>query len=145
MPPRTGGFLLGPGPWLHTDSPRSVQRVYIARIILRVSDIDRSVDFWSESVGLEVVGGGGPFRFLDGGGVQLALNQMEQPGPDTSLTEIVMEVEDVRAAHAEMNARGVPFEVEPRPVMTDDGRELWATHFRDPDGHLASVTGWVET
>jgi hypothetical protein len=27
--------------------------------------------------------------------------------------------------------------------MADGERELWATHFTDPDGHLASIVGWV--
>lgn len=115
----------------------------LARIILRVSDIERSTAFWSGPVGLAVVGGGGPFRFLDGGGVQIALNQVDNLGGDDSLTEIVFEVDDIRSTYSEMLARGVRFEVEPRAVMPDDGRDLWATHFRDPDGHLASVTGWV--
>ncbi len=49
----------------------------------------------------------------------------------------------MRAAHAEMSARGVPFRTPPRAVTGDATRELWAADFRDPDGHLASVTGWV--
>jgi hypothetical protein len=43
-----------------------------------------------------------------------------------------------------MTAGGVPFEVEPRPVTSDGERTLLAAHFRDPDGHLVSVTGWVD-
>lgn len=117
--------------------------MHLTRIILRVSDIERSTEFWSDSLGLDVVGGGGPFRFLDGGGVQLALNEVDTLAGDDSLTEIVFEVDDVLATYSELLARDVPFEVEPRAVMSDDSRELWATHFRDPDGHLASVTGWV--
>jgi catechol 2,3-dioxygenase-like lactoylglutathione lyase family enzyme len=108
-----------------------------------VSDFDRAQDFWSGTVGLDVVGGGGPFRFLDGGGLQLALNEVDGWSGDDSLTEIVFEVDDIVESHAAMAASGVPFEVEPRAVMSEGGRELWATHFRDPDGHLASVTGWV--
>lgn len=115
----------------------------IARLILRVSDIERSVEFWAGSVGLEVVFEGTPFSFLDAGDVQLALNVADGPVGDTSLTEIVFEVEDVVAAHSEMSERGVPFEIDPRPVTSDGERDLLAAHFRDPDGHLASITGWV--
>lgn len=116
----------------------------IARLILRVTDMDGSVEFWSETVGLDVVVEGGPFTFLDGGGVQLALNAVDGPVEDKSLTEIVFEVEDVRAAHSEMSDRGVPFEIELRPVTSDGEKDLLAAHFRDPDGHYASITGWVE-
>lgn len=115
----------------------------IGRVILRVSDLDGSIEFWSKKVGFEVIGGGGPFAFLDGGSVQLALNQVDTVPADPSLTEIVIESDDVRPAYDELADRGVPFEVELRAVTTDGNRELLAAHFRDPDGHLASITGWV--
>lgn len=116
----------------------------ITRVILRVTDLQKSVAFWSEVVGLEVASAGGPFAFLDGGGVQLALNEVDAPIEDRSMTEIVFEVGDIVTAHADLAERGVPFEVDPRPVTADGDRELLATHFRDPDGHLASITGWVD-
>lgn len=115
----------------------------IARIILRVGDLDESVRFWSTAVGFEVAMQAGTFAFLDGGDVQLVLNEVETAPPDESLTEIVIEVDNVRTSYDEMAARGVPFEVELRPVTTDGDRELLAAHFADPDGHLASITGWV--
>ena len=115
----------------------------IGQIILRVADLDRSVTFWTESVGLALSTSAGTFAFLDGDGVQLTLNQVDEPPADQSLTEIVLEVDDVRASFLELTGRGVPFEVELRPVTSDGQRELLAAHFRDPDGHLASVVGWV--
>jgi catechol 2,3-dioxygenase-like lactoylglutathione lyase family enzyme len=111
--------------------------------MLRVADLDDSIRFWTEQVGLEATGRGGPFAFLDGGGVQLALNQVDDPPGDASLTEIVLEADDVRASYDELSARGVPFEVDLRVVTSDGSHDLWAAHFRDPDGHLASLTGWV--
>ena len=102
------------------------------------------MEFWSARVGLDVVFEGTPFTFLDGGGVQLALNVVDGPVDDASLTEIVFEVDDVLAAHSEMSDRGIPFEIDPRPVTSDGERDLLAAHFKDPDGHLASITGWVE-
>lgn len=115
----------------------------IQRIILRVSDLDASMEFWTERVGLELSGRGGPFAFIDGGGVQLALNQVDGAPDDGSLTEIVLQVDDVKASFDRLTGRGVAFEVELRPVTTDGSHELWAAHFHDPDGHLASLTGWI--
>lgn len=115
----------------------------IAQVMLRVSDLDESVRFWSTAVGLDVTMQAGAFAFLDGGGTQLALNHVEQPLADDSLTEIVIEFDDVRSAYDELAGRGVPFEVALRAVTSDGERELHAAHFRDPDGHLASITGWI--
>lgn len=115
----------------------------IVRLILRVADLADSVAFWSEKVGLTVMSEAGHFAFLSGGDVELVLNESPQVSSARSSTEIVLEAPDVVAAHAELLRRGVPFEVELRSVTTAGDRELLATHFRDPDGHLASLTGWV--
>ena len=76
--------------------------------------MERSVAFWSGEFGLDVTFSGGSFTFLDGGGTQLVLNEVDALPDDTSQTEIVFEVEDVIATHAEMSDRGVTFEVELR-------------------------------
>lgn len=115
----------------------------IARIILRVSDLERSVDFWTARVGFDLTMQAGTFAFVDGGTVGLVLNQIEEVPADGSLTEIVIEFDDVRAGFNELSGRGVSFEVDLRAVTSDGERDLLAAHFYDPDGHLGSVTGWV--
>jgi resuscitation-promoting factor RpfA len=117
--------------------------VRIDQIILRVGNLDEAVHFWSETVGLEVVARAGVFAFLEAGSIRLTLNQVENRPADGSLTEIVFETDDIHSDHRALLERGVPFEVDPRPVTSDGSRELWAAHFRDPDGHLASVVGWM--
>ena len=115
----------------------------IGQVILRVDDLEMSVQFWTGAVGLQLSVSAGSFAFLDGGSIQLTLNQVENRPADNSVTEIVFEVDDVHSAFDELSKRGVPFEVDLRPVTSDGDRELWAAHFYDPDGHLASVVGWV--
>lgn len=116
----------------------------IGQVVLRVSDLERSLEFWTAVVGLELTSRAGSFAFLEAGGIQLTLNEIGRAIEDDSLTEIVFELDDMPAGHAGLLEKGVPFEVEPRPVTSDGTRELWAAHFHDPDGHLASVVGWVE-
>lgn len=117
--------------------------MHIDQIILRVSDLDRAVRFWTETVGLALSGRADAFAFLDAGEVRLTLNQVGSRPADESLTEVVFEVDDIHSGHRALVERGVPFEVDLRPVTSDGDRELWAAHFRDPDGHVASVVGWV--
>jgi len=116
----------------------------VSTVILRTSDLDRAVGFWSEKVGLALLGRHEAFAFLDAGSVQLALNQIDHEIEDHSMTEVVLEVEDVSAAYHVLSKRGVPFEIEPRTVTSDGVRTLLAAHFYDPDGHAGSITGWVE-
>jgi len=52
-------------------------------------------------------------------------------------TEVVFQVESVRAARKNLIAQGVTFMSEPRQATPTD----WVAHFKDPDGHLLSVFG----
>jgi catechol 2,3-dioxygenase-like lactoylglutathione lyase family enzyme len=116
----------------------------ISNIILRVGDLERSLTFYRDQLGMTVLAAAEAFAFLDGGGVTLALNavadavESNPPG----LTEVVFEVEDVEAAHAALTESGVSFRIVPRVVMSSDGRDLLAADFRDPDGNVLSITGW---
>jgi hypothetical protein len=101
------------------------------------------VEFWTNTVGLKATYASPEFTFLDGGAVALVLSLTAEPVFDASKTEVVFEVEDVLASFREMSDRGVPFEVEPRKVTSDGTRDLMAAHFRDPDGHYGSLSGWV--
>lgn len=116
----------------------------LSNIILRVADLEQSVAFWRDLVGLHLNWAGDEFAFFALGDNQLTLNQPLVFEDQASDTEIVFEVEEVHSTISEMRDRGVLFEVEPRAVTTDGERTLYAAHFRDPDGHVASVTGWVE-
>ena len=119
--------------------------MHMSHVILRVADLDRSLAFYRDQVGFTVLGASGSFAFLDAGSIRVALNARPGQPTDPSLTELVMEVDDVFAVNAELRERGVPFEVNPREVMRDGDRALHAAHFADPDGHLWSITGWVAT
>jgi catechol 2,3-dioxygenase-like lactoylglutathione lyase family enzyme len=66
--------------------------------------------------------------------------------PSTGLaafTEIVLETADVFAAYGTMQERGITFRGKPLAVTSEGARELYATYFRDPDGHIISIAGWV--
>ncbi|HYJ25091.1 MAG TPA: VOC family protein [Acidimicrobiia bacterium] len=116
----------------------------LSNVILRVADLGESVAFWRDLVGLDLSWSGDEFAFFAVGENQLTLNQPLVFENQASETEIVFEVEDVHSVISEMRERGVPFDVEPRSVTSDGERTLFAAHFRDPDGHVASITGWVE-
>lgn len=116
----------------------------VASIILRTEDVDRSTDFWSEAVGLEVENRFPGFTFLDGGPIRIVLSAAEAVADD-SRTEVVFQSNDIRERYRNLADRGVPFETELRIVMSDDGRVLLGAHFRDPDGHYGTLSGWVES
>ena len=75
---------------------------------------------------------------LQCGTVMLGLNRgLGQATPLAGGTEVVFQVENVRAAHRALMAEGVLFVTEPRQATPTD----WVAHFRDTDGHLLSIFG----
>ncbi len=114
-------------------------------LILRVADLSRSVSFYRDTLGLtldrEIPG----FAFFKTGAVTIGLNQAapDKAGAGSCLTEIVFDVDDIHAEHARLTAAGVEFLMPPTHVSSDDTHDLYAAAFRDPDGHLLSITSRV--
>lgn len=116
-------------------------------LMLGVRALARSLPFYRDQVGLRVTREIPGLAFLDAGNLTLVLAEglfrvpEAEASPDRPAAraglEIVLGVPDVDAAYAELQARGVAFVREPRPV---DGANHSAV-FADPDGQLLSVFG----
>ena len=115
----------------------------ISNIILSVNNLNRSVAFYKDYLGMKVISTiPGDFAFLDGGGVTLALRERSE-GSSPGMTEVVFELPDVYAAYESLKSKGLAFSTNPRVVTEMDGRQLVASDFRDPDGHILSITSWL--
>jgi catechol 2,3-dioxygenase-like lactoylglutathione lyase family enzyme len=111
----------------------------IGQIHVSVADIDASVAFYRDKLGLRLLFQvpGQPMAFFDCDGVRLYLGRPESPD-FTSHPVVYFAVDDVQAAHAELTARGIDFVSDPHVVHRTEESELWMAFFRDPDGtHLA--------
>ena len=107
-----------------------------------VSDLGKSMNFYRDTLGLKMTGGiPGEFAFFEWGGITLALRETDRPIAKC-LCEISFLVSDVRATHEQLAKKGIAFTQPLRAVTGNDTQELLATDFRDPDGHVLSITGW---
>lgn len=113
----------------------------IGYVILDVRDMERSLAFYRDTIGMAVQSESGEFTFLDGGGIALGLRTSDEVHAGN--VEIVLSVDDIWATHHALSDAGIAFRVEPREVMREGDRSLYATDFRDPDGHAISITGWL--
>ena len=111
----------------------------VGNIMIGSTDIDRSVKFYHETLGLPLQSQSTEFAFLDAGSVTISLSapHAKLTNPLAGATEVVFTVDGVREAHDELSGKGVAFLNEPRNVTGNQ----WAANFRDPDGHLLSVFG----
>ncbi len=117
--------------------------------LLVITDLGRSVAWYRDVLGAEVVGEYGGtsavLRFVDcwlllvtGGGPTAdkpTVTMAAPSDPDTASAELIVAVPDCRAAHAELVARGATF-------LADPVEYPWEIRafFRDPDGHLFEIS-----
>ena len=111
-------------------------------LLILVSDLERSARFYEETLGLKKTGGvPGEFAFFQWGGITLGIRETDQ-SIAKCLCEISFQVSDVRATYESLSKKGVKFTKAPRVVTSSATQEMLATDFRDPDGHVLSISGW---
>ena len=112
----------------------SQSRPTVGQIHITVTDLDRSVAFYRDVLGLPhlFTVPGQPMAFFDGGGVRLYLGST-QDERFVSRPTIYYRVEDVDTAWAEVTGRGAKEISGPQLVHRDAGNELWMAFVADPD------------
>jgi catechol 2,3-dioxygenase-like lactoylglutathione lyase family enzyme len=113
--------------------------------ILLSTDLDASRTFYRDTLGLELVreDPGDRLVFRSGGGTQLAIT-LSTTGTSDTQTQMAWRVPDIRAAVADLRARGVRIEeyVAPDPLTTDGVADMghsWAAWFIDPSRNVLAV------
>lgn len=111
----------------------------ISSIMLGVSNLEQALAFYSGKLGLKITFQEPQIALLNAGSITLGLSpgHMRLAPQAAGATEVVFQVEHVRAAQQALIQQGISFMNEPRQVTPTE----WAAHFRDPDGHLLSIFG----
>jgi catechol 2,3-dioxygenase-like lactoylglutathione lyase family enzyme len=111
----------------------------LGQVALTVSDLDRSIAFYRDVLGLTLLFTvpDQQMAFLDGGNVRLYLSV---EGTHVSRPILYWRVDDLDAAHAAVAAAGVTVESPPHLVHRDEqGGELWMAFIVDPDGTMVGL------
>jgi len=120
--------------------PDTAPDLKLHALMLGVRDIEASVAFYTERLGLKPCGRFEEFAFMDMSGTMIVLSgdlSRARPRTGSEPVEIVLAVDGVRDAYDRLRARGVTFLNEPHTIDgTNDG-----ANFEDPDGHLFSLYG----
>jgi catechol 2,3-dioxygenase-like lactoylglutathione lyase family enzyme len=108
-------------------------------VMLGVRNIEQSVSFYRDKLGIKVQMQFEGFAFLDTGTVRLILSEAlaQNSANVAGATEVIFTVEDVCAATDALKHQGITFSHEPHPV----NGPMWAANFPDPDGHLLTLFG----
>ncbi len=111
--------------------------------MLIVSDLDRSLRFYTEKLGFTIVYSASGNAVVEYGGARILLQHMADfSGIDRRVGHLHIQVPDIEAAYADLLRKGVDFSHRPKMVSRSDDLELWKATFRDPDGHGVALTEW---
>ena len=109
-------------------------------ISLGIKDTERSIKFYGETLGLQLIGKPGEVTMFRAGEVILVLNRPAGIAARSALAgsiEVIFPVEGVTAAYDTLTQRGCHFVASPHEVSPG----IWAATFTDPDGHLLTTLG----
>jgi methylmalonyl-CoA/ethylmalonyl-CoA epimerase len=114
----------------------------IGQIAITVTDVDRAIAFYRQTLGIPFLFQVPNIGFFDCGGVRLMLSGSEKPGEHFG-SVLYFKVPDIRLAYGVMTSRGVVFEGEPHLIARLASHELWMAFFRDPDRNLLALMSEV--
>ena len=112
----------------------------LGQVALTVSNMERSVTFYRDVVGLRFLFAPAPtLSFLAIGDVRLMLSVPEGTFVPGGSTVLYLRVADIESEHAAMTYRGATFVDAPHLVARMPDHELWMCFLKDPDGHLLGL------
>jgi methylmalonyl-CoA/ethylmalonyl-CoA epimerase len=113
----------------------------IQQVAVNVRDVDRARAFYRDTLGMRHLFDGGPkLTFFDCGGIRLMLGPASEAEFDHPSSILYFRVDDIRATHRELAAKGVHFRDMPHLVAKLPDREIWMAFFDDGEGNVMAIT-----
>ncbi len=113
----------------------------IVQVSVNVKDMPRAIAFYRDRLGMKHLFDAGPkMSFFDAHGVRLMLAIAEKPEFDHPGSILYFKVDDIEAAHRDLQARGVVFAEPPRLVAKMPGHDLWMAFLRDSEGNPVALS-----
>jgi catechol 2,3-dioxygenase-like lactoylglutathione lyase family enzyme len=112
----------------------------IAQIALTISDLDRSVAFYRDALGIPLLFKAPPgLAFFDCGGIRLMLSTPEKDFTPGSSSVLYFRISDIEGVHRSLLTRGVTFVDGPHFITKMPDHDLWMAFFKDPDGNALAL------
>lgn len=122
-------------------APPAISR--IGQIAITAHDLERAVQFYRDTLGLQFLFQVPQMAFFDCGGLRLMVGIASEPRFDHPASIIYYQVGDIGAAHRALADRGVTFEQPPHVVAKLDTHDLWLAFFRDTEGNVLALMSEV--
>lgn len=116
----------------------------IGQIAVTIRKLPRAVAFYRDILGMKLLFEAPPaMAFFDCGGIRLMLSEPEGAKDEQFSSVIYYTVDDIQAAAAELQGRGVTFEGPPHIIARLPHADLWMAFLRDPDGNMLALMSEV--
>ena len=125
----------------NTQSPLGLSQ--IGQVALRIHDLDRTIEFYRDTLGMKFLFNTPTMAFFDCGGVRLMLSIPERPEFDRPGSILYFKVDDIEAARSTLIDRGVEFIDEPHLIARLPDHELWMSFFNDPSDNTLALMSEV--
>jgi catechol 2,3-dioxygenase-like lactoylglutathione lyase family enzyme len=109
----------------------------IGQISRSVRNIEQSIDWYENKLGLTHLYTYGKLSFFDCDGTRLFLQERDEPSPESVL---YLRVPDINAAYEALQKRGIVFASAPYLIHRhEDGLEEWMAFFDDLEGRTLAI------
>jgi DNA-binding CsgD family transcriptional regulator len=109
----------------------------LGQISRSVKNIEQSIDWYKNQVGLTHLYTYGKLSFFDCGGTRLFLEERAAP---TAESVLYLRVPDINAAYDQLQQRGIVFTSAPHLIHRhEDGMEEWMAFFNDLEGRTLAI------
>jgi methylmalonyl-CoA/ethylmalonyl-CoA epimerase len=114
----------------------------LVQVALTVGDLERSRNFYRDTLGLPLLFEAGSMMFFDLVGIRLLLGT-ENPAGAPGGSVLYFDAPDIDTLGPALEAKGVTFLGPAQVVQRTDTHELKIRAFRDPDGNVLELMGSV--
>lgn len=115
----------------------------IGQVALRIHDLDLTIEFYRDALGMKFLFSTPTMAFFDCAGVRLMLSIPERPEFDRPGSILYYKVDDIEAARTTLINRGVEFIDEPHLIARLPDHELWMSFFKDPSYNMLALMSEV--
>jgi predicted enzyme related to lactoylglutathione lyase len=111
----------------------------IGQIALTVSDIEKAMVFYRDTVGLTYMFHNANVALFDVNGIRLMLGKEQTGGKNLYGTIIYYKVNDLEAEFRRLRGTDADVVEEPRLVAKFGGKDIWIASFLDLDGNIFAL------
>lgn len=116
----------------------------IGQVSVPVKDLERSVKFYKELLGLELLFQTDSMAFFDCNGLRLLVSLPEKEDFAHASSVFYFHVEHIQEAYESFKAKGVVFIDEPHMVAKMGQTETWMVFFEDTEGNTHALMSEVQ-